>query len=279
MPGEQKDKGEETMKMTMLKTAVATMTFAAMGSMASAAIPSVFSHQRANAGAAVETSLANNGDNSTPAALTQVSYSQLSTTGLTGLLTAVPASLDDVNLAAGSAAVAPRLNNLTFGTVVAANTAATTAVVFVDFYNTVDPLAPGVVESNFIGGFGGTLTITATTASPAARSFTFNNLQTLATPINFTDDNIGVVITFANAAGTAYSTILSNLSSVPGVPTIGTSLTGVYTDAANDDFQQTDFSPTAGNLYLSMTTVSVPEPMSLSALAASGLLAFRRRRA
>lgn len=213
----------------------------------------------------------------TPAA----AYTQTSTAGLLLNSTFSPDGLDDVGLAPGTAAARPILTNLSAGYARSvAVTTATTAVVFVDFWNVVDPLSTGPVESSYIGGFGGTLNV-PTGAANSAAAFSFSSLNTLTTPIAFTDDNIGVEITYANSAGTVLSTILTNLSSNPGVPTLGSSVLGYYRDAdANGDFQATDLQATLGNLYLSMSTAAaVPEPTSLAALAGAGVLGFRRRRA
>lgn len=213
-----------------------------------------------------------------------VTYQQTSATGLFYDNTVPPTALDDINLAAGSTTIRQILTNLTFGVVVLPGTTAQTAVVFIDFYDTVNMASTGVVESNYIGGFGGTLNITANTGtSAAARTFSFSGLSALSTPIYFNDPNIGIVITLANAAGTAYSTVLAPLSSVPGVPTIGSSVTGLYRDAGNDDFQATDFSASSGNLYLSLTTANapIPEPTSLALLGfggLAGLVAYQRRK-
>jgi hypothetical protein len=262
----------------MIRTALsaAVVIGLAITTSASAKVSSgVFERTRVDAGLGREVPLANQ---SAFPSLTQVSYTQTSGTGLLSGLTTVPTALDDVGLIAGTSIFAPKLNILTFAASVAPNTAATTGVVFVDFYDTVNPLSPGIVESGYLGGFGGTLTITANTSATnrALRAFTFNNLSSLASPINFPDNDIGVVITFANATATAYSTILTTVSSNPGVPTVGSSTTGIWIDPANDDFTASDFVPTGGNLYLSMTTI--PEPASLGLAALAGTLVIRRRK-
>ena len=211
-----------------------------------------------------------------------VVYSQLSGTGLQVDTATVPDALDDVNFATGTVESfgIQRLSALTFGAGVAP-TAATTAVVFFDFWDNYNPAATGAVESTYLGGFGGNLTIAANTGTgPVARSFSFSGLTGVSPPIDFADNNIAVEISFYNAAVTAYSTIVSPLSSVPGTPTVGSSLLGSYRDAAADDFTVSDFSAARGNLYLSLTTISVPEPTGIAGLgvAAVGLVGRRRRR-
>lgn len=212
-----------------------------------------------------------------------VVYQQTSTTGLTTNNTTPAFALDDITFAPGATAVLQQLSALTFGVGVAPGTTLQTAVVFIDFYNTVNPAAVGAVTADYIGGFGGTINVAAnTTTNTAFRAFTFNNLTTLSNPIFFNDNNIGVVITLANAAGSAYSTVLTPLMSNPGVPTTGASATGVYRDAnGNGTFESAEFMPTQGNLYLSMTTVAVPEPTTwaLLGIGAIGLAAAARRSA
>jgi hypothetical protein len=207
-------------------------------------------------------------------------YTQTSTTGLNSSSATIPDVLDDVSFAAGTTTTAQRLSSITFGYVVAAGTAAQSAGVTVLFYDTVNAAATGTVESAYLGGFSGTLNVTANTGtSGSARSTGFATLETLTTPIDFRDDNIGVEIYFTNAAGTAYSTVLTNLMSTPGLPTVGSSVTGVYRDANNDGlFQATELNVTQGNLYLSITTINAPEPTTLAALTLLGGIAGRRRR-
>lgn len=215
-----------------------------------------------------------------------VVYTQTSTTGLTTSTATLPTALDDINFAAGSTATRQELSALTFGYGVLPGTAAQTAAVFLDFYDTVNMASTGVVESSYLGGFGGTLNITANTGTTTTlRASSFSSLTTLTTPVFFTDDNIGVVITFTDSTGANYSSILTPLFSVPGTPTVGTSVTGAYRDTSGDgDFQASEFNAAQGNLYLSITTIAapVPEPSSI-ALAGMGGFAllvgtFRLRR-
>lgn len=190
-------------------------------------------------------------------------YSQLSGTGLTTSTATRPFVLDDVSFAAGSTAVRQELSGLSFGLGVLPNTTAQSAAAFLDFYDTVNVASTGSVVSDYLGGFGGTLTITANTSTTttSARQFNFTNLNTLATPIFFTDNNIGVVLTLTDSAGQFYSTVLTPLLSVPGTPTVGTSTPGVYRDTnADGTFQSTEFNAAAGNLYLSLTTINAPVP-------------------
>lgn len=211
-----------------------------------------------------------------------VVYSQLSGAGLTTSTTTPPTVLEDVNFAATT--VQPQeLTAMTFGYGVLPATTAQTGAVFVDFYDTVNTASTGSVLSNYLGGFAGTLNITANAgATTALRASAFSNLNTLSTPIFFTDNSIGVVLTFTDSTGGAYSTVLTPLTSVPGTPTVGTSTTGVYRDTNGDgDFQATEFNAVLGNSYLSLTTVSaVPEPTTfalIGGLGAAGLLAACRR--
>ena len=89
--------------------------------------------------------------------------------------------------------------------------------------------------SNYIGGFGGTITITANTGTTTSlRASQFTGLNTLSTPINFTSGSFGGVLTFTDSTGANYSTVLTPLTSVPGTPTVGTSTTGVYRDTNGD---------------------------------------------
>ena len=80
--------------------------------------------------------------------------------------------------------------------------------------------------------------------------------------------------------------MLTPLTSNPGTPTVGTSTTGSYRDTNSDGtFQSTELNTTAGNLYLSLTTINaaVPEPSTyaLGVLGLAGVAGFvvRRRRA
>ena len=169
-------------------------------------------------------------------------------------------------------------------TVLNPGTTAQTAAVFVDFYDTFNATSTGSVVSDYLGGFGGNLTITANTGtSTALRSFSFSTLTTLATPIFFTDNNIAIVLTLTDSTGQFYSTVVTPLMSTPGVPTIGTSVTGVYRDTNNDGtFQSTELNATMGNLYLSLTTVAapVPEPSTWAMMGfglVAGAVVIRRR--
>lgn len=198
-----------------------------------------------------------------------VVYQQTASGFVTSTAT-LPNVLDDVNFAAGATNVLQELSALTFGVGVLPGTTAQTAGVFINFYDTVNPASTGPVESDYLGGFSGSLTITANSGTTTAlRAFTFSNLNLLSSPIFFADNNIGVVITLTDSTGAFYSTILTPLTSSPGVPTIGSSTTGVYRDAnADGDFQATELMPAQGNLYLSLTTINapVPEPTSLALL-------------
>ena len=213
----------------------------------------------------------------------QVRYQQTSTTGLSVNTATVPFALDDITFAPGSTAVLQQLSALTFGLGVLPGTTAQTATVFFDFYNTVNAASLGAVNTDYLGGFVGTITITANTGTgTAARAFTFSNLASLSTPILFNDDNIGVVLRVANAAGDTYSTVAYPLTSNPGAPTIGASATGIYRDANNDGtFQSSEFNAAQGNLYLSISTVAVPEPATISmfAFGVLPLLAIAHRKA
>lgn len=220
---------------------------------------------------------------STSASFGAVVYSQLGTTGLGTSTTTVPTALDDINFATGSTLIRQELSAMSFGYGELAGTAAQTQAIFVDFYDTVNMASTGIVESSYLGGFGGTLTLTANTGTTTAlKASSFSGLTGLATPIFFTDDNIGIVVTFVNAAGTAYSSVLTPLYSL-SAPTVGTSVLGLYRDAGNDDFQQTDFTAAQGNLYLSLTTVNapVPEPSTWAIMGlglVGGAVIVRRRR-
>ncbi len=134
-----------------------------------------------------------------------VLYSQLSTTGLTTNFGTLPTALDDINFAAGATTVRQELSGMTFGYGVAAGTTAQTGAVFVDFYDTYTPTSTGSVVSDYIGGFGGTLTISANTGTTTAlRAASFSNLNTLTTPIYFTDNNVAIVLTFTDSTGANY---------------------------------------------------------------------------
>lgn len=203
-----------------------------------------------------------------------VIYNQTSGTGLQVNFGQTPAALDDVNFAAGSTAVRQQLSGLTFGVGVAGNVTAQTATVFIDFYDTFNAAGGTSVAANYLGGFGGTLSIAANTSStPAARAFTFSGLTALTVPIFFNDPSIAIVITLANAAGTAYSTILTPLFSVPGTPSTGSSVPGLYRDLnADGNFSTSEFQATQGNLYLSLTTVDAPAPAPVPELGGTAAL-------
>jgi hypothetical protein len=210
-----------------------------------------------------------------------VVYTSTSTTGLNVSTASRPTVLDDISFAA--ATVAPQqLTALTFGIGVLPSTTAQTAVVFIDFYDTFTPGSSASVVSDYIGGFGGTLNITANTSTTttALRAFTFSTLSTLSPPIIFNDNNVAIVITLADSTGSSYSSVLTPLMTT-GPLTVGSSITGVYRDTSADGtFQSTELNAAMGNLYLSLTTTPVPEG-STSALMGLGLAAIavaRRRR-
>ncbi len=213
-------------------------------------------------------------------------YRQTSGTGLNVSFATSPFVLDDVNLVAGSTAVRQILTSLTFGVGVAPGTAAQTGAAFLDFYDTVNMASTGPVESDYIGGFGGTFSIAANTgATTAFVAYTFNGLDALTNPIYFNDPNIGVVLTLTNSTGQFYSTVVTPLMSAPGAPTIGSSVTGVYRDTSgNNEFESTELNPTMGNLYLSLVTKNaapIPEPTTMALLAfggVAGLVAYKRRK-
>lgn len=215
-----------------------------------------------------------------------ITYSQLSTTGLTTSTATVPTVLEDVNLS-GSVANPQELTALTFGYGDLAGTTAQTGAVFVDFYDTFNAASTGAVVSDYIGGFGGTLSIPANTGTTTSlRSTGFTGLNTLTTPIFFKDNNIAVVFTFTDSSGQFYSTVVTPLLS-GGTPTVGTSTAGVYRDTNGDGtFQSTELTTTTGSaLYLSVTTVAVPEPSSVvlmslgGAALLGGMYRLRRRQA
>jgi hypothetical protein len=211
-----------------------------------------------------------------------VVYTSTSTTGLNVSTATRPMALDDISFAA--ATVAPQqLTALTFGVGVLPNTTAQSATVFIDFYDTFTPGSATSVVSDYIGGFGGTLTVTANTSTTttALRSFTFSTLATLSPPIIFNDNNVAIVITLADAAGTAYSSVLTPLMTT-GALALGSSITGVYRDTNVDgSFQSTELNAALGNLYLSLTTTPVPEAgtWALMGLGLAAIAVVRRRRA
>jgi hypothetical protein len=200
-----------------------------------------------------------------------VVYQQTSATGLTVNTALIPDALDDVTFSSSQAG--NLLSALTLAVGVLPGTTQQTGRVFVDFYDSVNPASTGIVESGFLGGFNGSFTVTANTGTGVVvGTVTFGNLAYLG--LTFTDNNVGVEIYFTNSAGTAYSSILTPVSSVPGVPTVGSSITGLYRDTSGDgDFQATEFDPSQGNLYLSISTIStVPEPSTLALLGGASVL-------
>ena len=217
------------------------------------------------------------------ASFAAVVYTSTSTTGLNVSTASRPTVLDDITFAAGTSG--PQLlSALTFGVGVLPNTTAQTAAVFIDFYDTFTPGSSGSVVSDYIGGFGGTLTITANTSTTATafRAFTFSTLATLTTPVIFNDNNVAIVITLTDATGSFYSTVLTPLLTT-GPLTVGSSITGVYRDTSADGtFQANELNVTMGNAYLSLTTIAQVPEASTWGMMGLGLLAvgaFARKRA
>ncbi len=212
-----------------------------------------------------------------------ITYSQLGGTNFQVSNATLPTELEDVNLAAATVA-GQQLNTMTFGYGVLPGAAAQTATVFVNFYDTFNPASTGSVLSDYIGGFSGALTVSANTGTTAAvRSTQFLNLTTLANPIIFKDNSFAVVITYANADGSAYSTTLSPLTN-SNASTVGTSTPGVYRDTNGDGiFQATELTTTLGNAYLALNTLPapVPEPSTWAMMGlglVGGAVVIRRRR-
>ncbi len=216
------------------------------------------------------------------APINAITYSQLGGTNFQVSSATLPTELEDVNLAAATVP-GQELNTMTFGYGVLPGAAAQTAVVFVNFYDTFNPASTGSVVSDYIGGFSGTLTVAGNTGTTAAlRSTQFLNLTTLTTPIIFRDNSFAVVITYANADGTTYSTTLSPLTN-SNAPTVGTSTPGIYRDANSDGiFQATELNATLGNAYLAINTIAaVPEPSTWAMMGlglGAGAVVIRRRR-
>ncbi len=213
----------------------------------------------------------------TSASFGAVVYSQLGTTALTTSTTTLPIVLEDINFPATTTG-RQELSALTFGYGVLPGTVAQTGAVLVNFYDTFNPASTGVVESSYLGGFGGTITIGANTGTTTAfRSSSFSGLTTLTTPIFFTDNNLAIILTFTDSTGANYSTVLTPLTS-SNTATIGSSTAGVYRDTNGDgDFQANELSTTLGNEYLSITTVPEPGTWAMIALAGVGLVVWRKR--
>jgi MYXO-CTERM domain-containing protein len=109
-------------------------------------------------------------------------------------------------------------------------------------------------------------------------------LFTLASPVQVADGDVGVAIQFVLAETEDQADSVAVLNST--APTIGTTVSGYWSDDFNTDGQfEGDEKVTPGmanpnpNFYLRLDGETVPEPVGLSLLGLAGLLLRRRRRA
>jgi hypothetical protein len=157
--------------------------------------------------------------------------------------------------------------------------------IFLSFYNNLD-LSPGATDA-----LAGATDIDdegiGLNDPPGAGSFAFT--VNFGTPITLNvGTNFGIVFSFIDDASFTYSTEISPLFRLGGVPSVGSNPGFVYNDADQDGVfpgsEQTTFSSTTANYYLRITATSVPVPEPSTYLMLLGgagilLLFMRVRRA